>query len=400
MPRRYRTLALGWTLFVSGATLHAQEALLGGVSGGAAAAWTRWTFAEPIPQGTLSIRGVSQVALPVSVRFRMGRSWSLEAGGAVATGTVQVDSGNQRTSLSLSGLTDLKVRLSRSIGSGRTLLTAGVNLPTGTTGLDGNQTTALQALAAPGLQMPVSALGLGPGATLGLIRAMEAGNWAFALGTSVEMRTEYTAVELALASGASRTTIRPGTALHLTFGGDRSIGDHRFGFQFLADAYTQDEVVVGLATGTTVGADYSLGPQFSAMAHLDLNAERWRTAALGVAIRHRTPFTDGNDQTVAGSAGTYVDASFGGVRGGPTGSGFILAADARYHTGLPFTDALVGAKSLVAGITIGAEVPASPRAAWRFTARPQYGTFDTGRANSSGMGLAVSIGYAARTGVR
>jgi hypothetical protein len=400
MRHRYRVIAVVSSLLIAGAAMSAQESLLGGVGGGVSAAWASWSFVEPIPQGTLALRGVTQVALPVSFRFRMGGAWSFEAGGAVATGTVQVDSGSTRRSHSLSGLTDLKVRLSRSIGDGRTLLTAGVNLPTGTTGLDGSQTTALQALAAPGLQMPVSALGLGPGATLGLIRAVEAGNWAFALGTSVEIRSEYTAVELALASGASRTTITPGRALHLTFGGDRSIGDHRFGFQLLADAYTKDEVVVGLASGTTVGEEYSLGPQFSAIANLDLHADGWRTAGLGVAVRHRTPFTDGNDSTVAGSAGTYVDASFGGVRGGPTGRGFILSADARYHSGLPFTDALVGAKTVVAGITLGVELPASPRTAWRLTVRPQYGTFDTGRASSSAMGLVVSAGYAARMGVR
>jgi hypothetical protein len=393
-------LAAGWTLCVAGAAANAQESLLGGVSGGLAVVWASWTFAEPIPQGAVAIRGVSQVALPVSFRARMGGAWSFEAGGAVATGTVMVDSGTARKSLALSGLTDLKLRLSRSMGDGQTLITAGLNLPTGTTGLDGSQTTALQALAAPGLQMPVSALGLGPGATLGLIRAMEAGRWAFALGTSVEIRSEYTAVELALASGASRTTITPGTAWHFTLGGDRSVGDHRFGFQFIADTYTEDEVVVGLASGNTAGANYSLGPQYSATAHLDLNAERWRAAALGIAIRHRTAFTDGNNMTVEGSAGTYVDASFGGVRGGPTGAGLILLADARYHSGLSFTDALVGAKVIAAGITIGAELPSSSRAAWRITARPQYGTFDTGRARSSAMGVVVTLGYAARMGVR
>lgn len=400
MQRHVRILAVGLCLLVACPAVRAQESLLGGTSGGVAAAWASWTFAEPVPQGALAVRGLSQVALPLSFRFRMGGAWSFEAGGAVATGTVDVDSGGARKSLALSGLTDLKVRLSRSMGDGQTLLTAGVNLPTGTTGLDGSQTAALQALAAPGLQMPVGALGLGPGATVGLIRAVEAGNWAFALGTSVEIRSEYTAVELALASGASRTTITPGTAVHVTFGGDRSVGDHRFGFQLLADAYTKDEVVVGLASGTTVGDEYSLGPQFSAIANLDLNAEGWRAAALGVAVRHRTAFTDGNDRTVSGSAGTYVDASFGGVRGGTTGAGFILSADARYHTGLPFTDALVGAKSMVAAITLGAELPASPRSAWRITARPQYGTFDTGRASTTAMGLVVTVGYSARTGVR
>lgn len=381
-------------------SLSAQESLLGGVGGGAAAAYAGWSFARPIPQGAIAIRGLSQVAVPFSVRFRLGDGWSFEVGGAVAAGRVEVDSGSARRSLSLTGLTDFKVRLSRGLGDGRTLLTAGVNLPTGTTGLDGSETMALQAIAAPGLQMPVSALGLGPGATLGLIRALEEGDWAVALGASAELRTEYTAVELALASGAARTTITPGTALHVTVGADRSIGDHRLGLQLLVDAYTKDKVVVGLAGGANVSADYSLGPQLSAIAHLDLSAGGWRDAALAVSVRHRTPFSDGDGKTVSGSAGTYADASIGGVRGGPTGRGLILATDARYYTGFSFTDALIGAKHMAVGVTIGAELPASARSAWRVTAHPQYGSFDTGRASSGIWGIQLTAAYAARTGAR
>lgn len=365
----------------------AQEALLGTTTTGSAVTYAAWNFDTPVPQGSRRVRGLAQAAAPLAFRVNTASGWAFEARGAVAWSHVNVDSGATRSSLVVAGLTDVKLRVSHPVADGRVLVTAGVNLPTGTAALNAGQTAALQVIAAPGFQMPVAALGLGPGATAGLLRAFEWNEWAVALGTSAELRSEYTAVELALASGTSRTIITPGAAFHFTMGADRSVGPHRIAVQVVGDAFTSDRVVVDLATGTRASTTYALGPQFAASSRIDLSAPAWRSAAVDVTVRHRTAFRDAEHRVVPGSAGTYFEAAISGIRGGPTGPALILAADARYHTGLPFTDALVGAKTTAIGVTIGVEVPSSARTTWRLSARPQYGAFDTGRARSSGYGV-------------
>ena len=113
--------------------------------------------------------------------------------------------------------------------------------------------------------------------------------------------------------------------------------------------------------------------------------------------RLRSPFTDAKGEKVAGSSGTYFEGSLGGVRGGSTGAGFIIGADARWHSGMTFTDALVGAASTAAGLTLGVE-RAGRATLTRWTLHGQYGTFDTGRASTTGMSVTLGITVSGRRG--
>src|SRR5262249_59011321 len=104
---------------------------------------------------------------------------------------------------------------------GSLVCTGGGNLPVGTTRLNSDQTTVLQTVGAPALHMPVGAYGTGTGGTLGLIGVADAVGWVLALGASVEQRTEYTPIALAISGGSSETKLTPGTAAHGSLGGDR-----------------------------------------------------------------------------------------------------------------------------------------------------------------------------------
>jgi hypothetical protein len=384
---------------IASGSARAQESLLPNSSWALAPTFLAWHFATPIPQAEGSLKDVQQFALPFRARTLFGDGWSFDAAGAVSTSSVQIENAGTSKTLTLSGLSDVKLRLSGALAGDKLVMTAGVNVPTGTTGLTADQTTVLQMIGAPALHMSVGALGLGPGATLGFVSAHESGDWALAFGASLEERTEYTPIELALASGSSATKVTPGSALHVTAGADRAAGENRLSLLFVADAYAKDRLSVGQADGSSVTSSYTLGPQFMALGRLDVAASGWRDATADLALRYRSAYSDQSGASVAGSSGTYVEASLSGVRGGVTGSGLILGVDARYHTGLRFTEALVGAATTAAGATVGWELPAASSMV-RLAVRSQYATFSTGAARSTGFGFSLMGAVSARREAR
>jgi hypothetical protein len=389
----------GIVLALNSTAALAQESLLPSASWGLMPTVAAWHFSTPFAQSSGGVSDVLQVAIPFRAKLRLGDNWNADVSGAATNSRMQVasltsSSAGSRT-LSLQGTTDVKLRLTGRLWSDHLLLTLGGNLPTGTTGLDADGTAVLQTVGAPALQMPVGALGLGPGGTVGLVTAVEAGGWALAIGGSVEKRSEYTPIELALTGGTSKTAITPGSAMHLTVGADHQLGSNRISLLVVADAYSKDLVATSTPVGAGPNSSYTLGPQVSAVMQLDLAGPSWREAAFNVAYRRRSEFKDASGANVAGSSGSYLEASLGGIKGGPTGSGFIFSIDARQHSGLKFTDALVGAQASVAGMTIGAEYPLGSTAL-RIALHGQYGVFDTGTTKSNGLGGQLVFVFGAR----
>lgn len=379
-------------LGLSAGTVQAQDVLLPSTSWGFVPVISGWHFNTPIPQSSGGAVGdVAQVAIPFRVKLGLGGTWSMDLTGAYATSAVHLTntgSGDDKALL-LSGPTDLKVRVTGPIRGDALQMTFGLNLPTGTTKMNSDQTTTLEAAGAPALHMPVAAYGTGLGGTVGLVSAIERGDWAFAFGAAVEQRTEYTPIALAIASGTSNTQITPGTALHLSVGGDRVLGEGRLGLLLLGDLFTKDQVSVGGSGGTS----YTLGPQVTALAKLDFGSTSWRESGMNVAVRLRSEYTDATGAKVTGSNATYVEGNVGGVLGRPESTGLVLGADARWHSGMTFTDALVGAAVTAAGVTIGVE---SGGGGFRFALHPEYGSFSTGTTKTTGFGGSITFSFAAR----
>jgi hypothetical protein len=406
VTRRLSLIVAAATLSAAGA--HAQEALLPSTGWGVAFGLSAWHFATAIPQQSGAVADIAEVAIPFRLRAVSGR-WNFDLSGAGAFGAVHLTStadasgqGNGSSSdrvVTIGGPTDLKLRFTGPVVGDNTLVTVGLNLPTGKVGMDADETAALQAIGAPAMRMPVGAFGTGAGATLGVIQVVQGDEWALAFGASAEQRTEYSPIAIALAAGKAETRIKPGTAAHVTVGYDRPLGEGRWSLLFVGDVYSRDLLNASGGGQANATSAYTLGPQYTVSSVMQFAASRWREAAFATAARLRSEFSDAAGAKVPGSSGTYLEASIGGVRGSSTGTGFIIGADARWQSGLTFTDALVGAASTAAGVTLGVE-RAGAGTLTRWTLHGQYGTFDTGRASTTGMGVTLGVSIAARREVQ
>ncbi|MBI3567113.1 MAG: hypothetical protein HY084_02765 [Gemmatimonadetes bacterium] len=406
--RRASTLLVAVAVAAASAPALAQEALLPSTGWGTGISLSAWHFSTPLPQSAGGLADVAEATIPFSVRSQFGR-WSVDVSGAGVYGAAHfkasAPSGAGQGSgagsdggdsvVSVAGPTDLKLRLTGPLFSDALQVTAGVNLPTGKVGLNADETNALQVIGSPALRMPIAALGTGTGYTLGLLRSFSGDDWAIAIGASAEQRTEYSPIALALATGSAETHITPGTAAHVTLGLDRVLGEARLSALLVADVFSKDKVRQ-VATGSPdQNADYTLGPQFTAVTKLDFGASGWRESSVSLAVRQRSAFTDSTGASVSGSASTYVEGAIGGVVGGAYGTGLIIAADARWQSGMKFTDALVGAATTGVGVTLGVE-RAGQSSLTRFFVHGQYGSFDTGTAKSNGIGATIGITVSGR----
>lgn len=404
MKRRVEWAIALALLFAAVPAAQSQEALLPSTGWGIGTSLTAWHFTNALPQTAGGLADVAEFAVPFRVRTTWGRfsvdlSGAGVAGGAHFTAAVKSGQGNQNGGgdrvVSIYGPTDLKLRMTGPLWGDALLVTAGLNLPTGKVGLNADETSALQAIGAPALRMPFGAFGTGAGATLGVIRAFEGDDWALALGASVEQRSEYSPIALALSTGRAETRVAPGTAAHVTLGLDRSLGENRLSALVVGDVFSKDKVRLSGAASTDGSNDYQLGPQVTATTRLDFGATSWRESSMSLLARVRSEFSDAAGKKVTGSGGSYFEGAIGGVRGGPAGAGLILGADARWHSGLKFTDAIVGAAVTAVGVTIGVE-RAGDASLTRFFLHGQYGTVDTGTAHTSGMGLTLGVTLSAR----
>lgn len=351
-----------------------------------------WHFVAPINQSGGSIADVAEVALPFRIRGEWG-AWRADLSGAGAFGAVHLSDG-EGSLAKIYGPTDAKVRVSRTIFDEASMITLGVNLPSGKVKLNSSETTALQALAAPSLQMPVAMFGTGFGATLGAVHAIHGDDWAMAFAASGEKRSEYSPIALALGSGASDTRITPGMAAHLSVGYDRTLGANRVSALLVGDFYGKDLLQVGAASSDT-SSNYTLGPQVTGSVQYLFGNADWREGVMAIGARARTEYSDATGKKVAGSSGKYLEASVGTVRGGPLGAGFVMGADVRWQSGLSFSDALIGAAMRGVGATVGVE-GAGLHSATRLTLHGMYGTFDTGKIRTNGYGATLVFSVGAR----
>lgn len=398
MRRILAALALG------AATAGAQESLLPSAGGGMGISLSAWHFAKAIPQAGGDLADVVEFSVPFRVRASLGR-WGVDLSGAGAAGAAHFslkptgggEGGDRATTLF--GPTDVKLRLSGPIVGDNWLATLGLTIPTGKVGLSGDETSTLQAIGAPALRMPVAALGTGAGGTVGLIRAFQGDEWAFAVGGSFEQRTEYSPVAIALGNGKAETRVTPGSAIHGTLGFDRTLGEHHWSGLLVADVFSKDQVKLVQDAQTASSTSYQLGPQLTLTSQYEFGGGSWREAAFNVAARMRTQFSDSLGNKVSGSAGNYLEASLGGVRGGVNGMGLLVGLDGRWHSGLKFTDALVGAAVTAVGATIGFE-RAGESTMTRFYIHGQFGSFDTGTIQTTGMGATIGFSVYGRREAR
>ena len=376
--------------------LEAQERLIPvrSVSGGPI--FERWSFGsgllQPAGGGTAAVEleSVSAISLPVSASIAFAERWTFDVSAAYANGTVTLRSPDPTTggdSYSLSGITDVRTRLSARFAGDAVIATVGVNLPTGTTSLDAEQFAALRVLAAPALGLQAPALGTGFGGTAGLVASRQIGGWAWAAGASYELRRTYTPI--AFARGVAAPDVDPGDAIHLTLGADGLVGEHGMTVALSTDVFGDEDLV--LATNGSDGTVTTrLGPIFTVDWQLRVATPRLRELTFYVVDRYRTQYERGG-RAVEGSSGNYLDAGVRTVFPLSPSTGLLSAVNLRHQTGLKSDSTLATAATASAGLTLGLQRSLGSGFELQPFVRADYGRIKSADASASVTGLAAGI---------
>jgi hypothetical protein len=186
---------------------------------------------------------ISQIAIPFFVMVPVMPALTVDIGTSFAMvsheSTTLDGSGNPTTTTSeLSGLTDTQVRASYAIGQEFVVVTAGINLPTGSATVDPSELDAATRIGSDFLTFPVSGFGSGLGFTGGVALARPMGSWNLGFGASMRQSTEYEPFRDAAGTPLKFT---PGPEYRARMGVDRPFGTGRMSFGLTFSAFGDDK---------------------------------------------------------------------------------------------------------------------------------------------------------------
>ena len=185
---------------------------------------------------------ITQVAFPLFVVVPVLPQLTLDVGTAFATVNHQrqaVDSTGAPVTLesSLSGLTDTQLRANYTFGQDFVVLTAGLNIPTGSATLKPEEFDAATRIGSDFLTFPVSGFGSGFGMTGGVAVARPVGAWNLGAGASMRHAGKYEPFQDA--SGAT-TEFQPGSEIRARVGADHPFGTGRISVGLTWSKYGDD----------------------------------------------------------------------------------------------------------------------------------------------------------------
>ena len=367
--------------------LAAQSRLPNEVTTTVGGSFSHWQFSTAAPQDSLAVSRVSQLGVPISAAFSIGR-WTFDAGFAVAAGKVKLSNGR---SLDLNGITDVRIRAVGHLVSDHLLLTLGVNAPSGRTKLAGNEVDAIRVLGAPALRMPVTNLGIGPAGTVGLVFATRAGAWSLGVGASVEGRGKYAPIESKIAGVTLPTDLHPGNTFRGSIGLDRIVSSARFSLLLATEVFSRDRIELRApGGGGAVTTSYRLGPQFLATGFLELGVRGFRALTVSFADHYRTAFAGPSGQKVAGSSGNVAALGIEGITGVAGRTGILFRLDGWVDSGLEVDNSITTAAMNAVGLTLGLSIPAG-RATIQPFVRGQIGRLDTGPVSTTATGFGAGL---------
>ena len=320
--------------------------------GGEAVSFGGGVWQTPLPgQDSVRIRSASQLTVPFTAAVPVGRAVTVDATALYATGAVRYAQADASGVLrdrhaAISGVSDVRVRVTARLLGERLVVTGGANAPTGRTSLDSAQLLAVRVLAAPALGFAAPPIGAGPSGTLGVLAAQSIGRWAVATGLSYEHRGTYAPVT-ALIAGLTSLDFTPGDVTRVSLAGDGLLAGGRLSLALSTDFYQRDRLrgggVLG-ATTTTGGtaapsagvatiATVQLGPVVSGDVQYHAPAPALRDLLFYGGAQYRSPYArDG--VRVANTRTLYLN---GGVRTlvplAPGRDAFV-GADVRYSSGI------------------------------------------------------------------
>jgi len=186
---------------------------------------------------------ITQFSVPIFVSVPVLPALNVDVGTAFATATLERQSldasGNPTTLTSeMSGLTDTQVRANYSFGQDFVVVTAGVNLPTGSATVDAADLEAATRIGSDFLMFPISGFGSGLGFTGGVAVAKPVGDWNVGFGASLRHSSEYEPFRDP--SGAT-LKFKPGPEYRARLGADHPFGTGRMSFGLTFSQYGDDK---------------------------------------------------------------------------------------------------------------------------------------------------------------
>jgi hypothetical protein len=176
---------------------------------------------------------VSQLAIPLFVAIPLGERISIDVGTSYASSRVASDNG---TSV-ISGLTDTQVRGNLTLGSDFVVLTAGLNLPTGTSSVTLDQFAAAGLIGNDFLGFPISNMGTGFAVTGGVAVARPMGVWNLGVGGAMRRSTAYEPFDVP----GQTLRFQPGNEYRLRVGVDRPVGAGRAALGLTYSTFGRDD---------------------------------------------------------------------------------------------------------------------------------------------------------------
>jgi hypothetical protein len=182
---------------------------------------------------------ISESAVPMFVVLPINAAFSFDIGTSYARSEVTQTTNGQKTTSTISGLTDTQVRANYTLGNDMIVLTAGVNLPTGQSSVKQEQLLAAGLIGSDFLAFPISNMGTGFGGTGGVAFARPVGEWNVGLGVSMRQSSAYEPLE---APGAITPRYQPGNEYRVRGGIDHVFGTGRVNLGLTYSTFGNDNL--------------------------------------------------------------------------------------------------------------------------------------------------------------
>ena len=179
---------------------------------------------------------VTEMAFPIYTMVPVLPNLSVDVGTAFAM--AKVENANTGTSSEMSGLTDTQVRANYTFGQDFLVVTAGLNLPTGSATVDPSELEAATRVGSDFLTFPISGFGSGLGFTGGVAIARPVGAWNLGFGASVRQSSQY---EPFRDDAGTATKFQPGPEYRARIGMDHGMGSGRVSFGLTYSKFGDDK---------------------------------------------------------------------------------------------------------------------------------------------------------------
>lgn len=171
-------------------------------------------FLHWVLQGDTTDVSITQWVIPVAGMIPLADNTELRYYTAISGANASSDLFDR----DISGLTDTRLHIARTLVEDRMLVAGGINIPTGQTGLDENQFELLHVLSAEKYNFPIKTYGEALGLYGEVLGASEAGRWIVGGGAGAYYSDSYTPVN-------NDISYQHGLRLYLTGSAETAAGE-------------------------------------------------------------------------------------------------------------------------------------------------------------------------------